>query len=167
MPQDLLTRVQRYAREHRQSISALIRESIEWRMSEGDPRWQPTHGQRYSGNTTLDELTQPAHLREEGRPFGEALAGAPQAPCPETWGESWTRQAVVALILRWRQEGMTKTAIAARLNAAHVPPLAGTGRWNLRKVNRALWEVPKSKRERQAFLTRYAPTTAPAPGREG
>src|SRR5262249_25446008 len=82
-------------------------------------------------------------------------------------GELWSRQAVVARILRWRQEGLTKSAIAARLNAAHVPPLAGTGRWNLRKVTRALWEVPKNKRERHAFLARYATPNPPALGREG
>ena len=85
----------------------------------------------------------------------------------QTLDEPWARQAVVALILRWRLEGLTKTAIATRLNAARVPLLAGTGRWNLRKVNRALWDVPKSARARQAFLARYAPTTAPALGREG
>ena len=88
-------------------------------------------------------------------------------PAPQTLGETWSRQAVVARILRWRQEGMTKTAIAARLNAAHVPPLAGTGSWTIRKVNSALLAVPKSKRERHAFLARYAPTTAPALGRKG
>ena len=77
-----------------------------------------------------------------------------------------SRQAVIARILRWREEGLTKTAIATRLNDARVPPLAGTGSWNIRKVNRALWDVPKSKGERQAFLARYAPTNAPALDRE-
>jgi Ribbon-helix-helix protein, copG family len=149
MPQDLLDRVQRYARMHRQSVSALIRDGLEWRITE------------------FDALVQPVHLSEEGLPCDEALAGAPQTPAPEALGEPWSRQAVVARILRWRQEGLTKTAIAAKLNSAHVPPLAGTGRWNLRKVTRALWEVPKNTRERHAFLARYAPTTAPAPGREG
>jgi hypothetical protein len=167
MPQDLLARVQHYAREHRQSVSALIREGLEWRITEGDPRWQSAHGQRYARNTEREEPAQPVHLREESMPFDVDLAGAPQTPAPEAPGEPWSRQAVVARILRWRQEGLTKTAIAARLNAAHVPPLAGTGRWNLRKVTRALWEVPKSKRERHAFLARYAPTTAPVLGREG
>jgi hypothetical protein len=100
-------------------------------------------------------------------PLDEDMAGAPQSPAPQALGEPWSRQAVVARILRWRQEGLTKTAIAARLNAAHVPPLAGTGRWNLRKVTRALWDVPKNKRERHAFLARYAPTNPLALGREG
>jgi len=59
MPQDLLDRVQRYAREHRQSVSALIRDGLEWRITEGEPRWQPTHSQRYAGHTAFDELAQP------------------------------------------------------------------------------------------------------------
>src|SRR5262245_57788102 len=133
MSQDLLDRVQRYARLHRKSVSALLREGVEWRITEGDPRWQPAHGQRYASHTTCDALAQPVHLIEEGMPFDVDLAGTPQRPTPQGWGKPWSRQAIVALILRWRQEGLTKTAIAARLNAAHVPPLAGTGRWNLRK----------------------------------
>ena len=167
MPQDLLDRVQRYAREHHQSVSALIREGLEWRMTEGDPRGQPTHGQRYSDNTAFDELAQPVHLIEEGMPFDEELAGALQASAPQTWGETWSKQAVVALILRWYEEGMTKTAIATRLNAAHVPPIVGRGHWNSRKVTRALWYGLQRKRERQALLARYDPTTAPALSREG
>jgi hypothetical protein len=125
MPQDLLDRVQRYAREHHQSVSALIREGLEWRMTEGAPRGQPAHGQRSAGQTAFDELAQPVPLIEEGMPFDEELAGALQASAPQTWGETWSKQAVVALILRWYEEGMTKTAIATRLNAAHVPPIAG------------------------------------------
>jgi hypothetical protein len=38
IPQDLLARVQAYARIHRQSISELIRDGLEWRITEGDPR---------------------------------------------------------------------------------------------------------------------------------
>ena len=38
MPQDLLDRVQTYARMHRQSVSELIRDGLEWRITEGDPR---------------------------------------------------------------------------------------------------------------------------------
>ncbi len=87
-------------------------------------------------------------------------------PALQTVGETWSRQAVVALILRWREEGMTKTAIATRLNAAPVPLLAGTGNWNIQKVNRALLAVPKSTRARQAFLARYAPPSAAALGCE-
>src|SRR2546428_3444233 len=82
MPQDLLDRVQRYAREHGQSVSALIREGLEWRMTEGAPRRQPAHGQRSSRHTAFDELAQPVHLLQEGRPFDEGLAGGPHASSP-------------------------------------------------------------------------------------
>jgi hypothetical protein len=167
MPQDLLDRVQRYARLHRQSISALIREGLEWRITEGDPRWQPMNGPRYAGHTAFDVLAQPVHLIDEGMPFDEDLAGAPQAPGLQMWGETLSKQAVVALILRWSEEGMTKTAITARLNAARVPPLSGKRGWNINKVTSALRAAPQGKKARQAFLARYAPTHAPALGREG
>jgi len=113
----------------------------------------------------LDRQSQrqtPTLSREAAPPREDAAPPAPQA-----LEAPLSRQAVVALILRWRTEGLTKTAIVARLNAAYVPPLTGTGRWNLHKVNRALWDVPKSPRARQAFLARYAPPNAPALGREG
>ena len=56
MPQDLLDRVQRYARAHRQSVSALIREGLEWRITEGDPHWQSAHGQGYSGHRVAGKM---------------------------------------------------------------------------------------------------------------
>lgn len=167
MPQDLLDRVQRYARAHRQSVSALIREGIEWRITEGDPCWQSANGQRYDGHTAFDELAQPVHLREEGMPCDEDMAGAPQTPAPQAWGQTLSRQSVVALILRWSEEGMTKTSITARLNAAHVPPLSGKRGWNINKVTSALRAAPQGKKARQAFLARYAPPNAAALGREG
>ena len=37
VPQDLVEQVQRYARLHRQTISELIRDGLEWRITEGDP----------------------------------------------------------------------------------------------------------------------------------
>src|SRR5262249_33435997 len=151
----------------RHSVSALIREGLAWRITEGDSRWQRTPGQRSAGHAALEALAQPSRLSEEGMPCDADLAGASQAAGHQTVGETWSRQAIVALILRRRTEGRTKTAIATRLNAAHVPLLAGQGRWNLRKVNRALWDVLKSQRERHAFLAHYAPTTASALGREG
>ena len=61
MPQALLDRVQRYARLHRQSISELIRDGVEWRITEGDPRGlgvsTPQHSlsadNEYSRNTVI------------------------------------------------------------------------------------------------------------------
>jgi predicted transcriptional regulator len=38
LPRELRTRLERYATQHRQSISELVRDGLEWRLSEGDPR---------------------------------------------------------------------------------------------------------------------------------
>src|SRR2546427_140716 len=59
-PQGPLSPVQSYARLHRQSISALIRDGLEWRMTDGDPRdvggsappRTPHDVDEYSRNTT-------------------------------------------------------------------------------------------------------------------
>jgi len=77
IPQDLLDRVQRYAGLHRQSISELIRDGLEWRITEGDPRGQPMPDNIYYGNTELHELAQPVYMLD-GMPFDEDLA--PSAP---------------------------------------------------------------------------------------
>jgi len=53
------TTLQHLPREHHQSVSALIREGLEWRMTEGDPCWQPAHSQRSAGHTAFDALAQP------------------------------------------------------------------------------------------------------------
>jgi len=61
MPQDLLDRVQTYARLHRQTISELIRDGLDWRITDGDPRSVGVpHSQRtlredgeYSGNSGI------------------------------------------------------------------------------------------------------------------
>ena len=68
MPQELLDRVQRYARLHRQSISELIRDGLEWRITEGDPRslgvsppqQTPSDDDVYSRNTEI-----PSEMREK------------------------------------------------------------------------------------------------------
>lgn len=58
IPQTLLDHVQQYARVHRQSMSELIREGLEWRIGEGDPLAQryatgESADQEYKGNTEI------------------------------------------------------------------------------------------------------------------
>ena len=58
IPQTLLDHVQQYARVHRQSMSELIREGLEWRIGEGDPLAQryatgDSAEQEYNGNTEI------------------------------------------------------------------------------------------------------------------
>jgi hypothetical protein len=68
MPQELLNRVQSYARLHRQSISELIRDGLEWRITEGDPhslgvsppQQTPSDDDVYSRNTEM-----PSEMREK------------------------------------------------------------------------------------------------------
>lgn len=68
MPQELHDRVQSYARLHRQSISELIRDGLEWRITEGDPRSlgvrtpqrTPSDDDAYSRNTEI-----PSEMREK------------------------------------------------------------------------------------------------------
>lgn len=73
MPQELLDRVQVYARLHRQSLSELMRDGVEWRITEGDLRGvgvdAPQRPQRnedeYYGNTAI-----PAAVRGEPEDAG-------------------------------------------------------------------------------------------------
>lgn len=81
IPQDLLDRVQRYAGLHRQSVSELIRDGLEWRITEGDPRFQSMPDNKYYGNTELHELARPVHLVDDRMPFDAELP--PSAPSPE------------------------------------------------------------------------------------
>lgn len=74
IPPDLLARVQHYAGIHRQSISELIRDGLEWRITEGDPRWQPLPADRNYGNTEFQQLTQPAYILDDRIPFDDDLA---------------------------------------------------------------------------------------------
>jgi hypothetical protein len=52
MPTDFLAQVKRYAREHQQTVAELIRDGLQWRITDGDPRG-PGVGtiSRDSGNT--------------------------------------------------------------------------------------------------------------------
>ena len=63
MPQEFLERVQHYARLHHQSVSELIRDGLEWRITEGDPRSvgvsvaqrTTSHTEQYAGNTEIPD----------------------------------------------------------------------------------------------------------------
>lgn len=95
LPPDLLDRVKQYARIHQQSLSELIRDGLEWRISEGDIGYfRNTENQSTlqtdSGNTVI--------LREVKR-LVERLAvvvGASEAPAGEEGrGEPYFRNTVL------------------------------------------------------------------------
>jgi Recombinase len=74
-------------------------------------------------------------LLEAPRPRLEPRTPPPQAvpPVPQ--------DPVLTQILRWRQEGMSLRAIAARLNAEGVPTRSGKGRWYQSNLSRELRRV--------------------------
>lgn len=75
LPKELHTRLERYATQHRQSISELMRDGLEWRIGEGDPRGtglyldQPTgiREQVYNSNTEIGQGAQEAEALQEVR----------------------------------------------------------------------------------------------------
>lgn len=72
LPKELHTRLEQYATQHRQSISELMRDGIEWRMGEGDPRGfgegSGTHNpQEYYGKDAREHDTQAAEALQEVR----------------------------------------------------------------------------------------------------
>jgi predicted DNA-binding transcriptional regulator YafY len=52
---------------------------------------------------------------------------------------------VLAQILRWRQEGMSLQAIAARLNAEGIPTRSGKGQWYQSNLSRMLKRVGRGQ----------------------
>jgi hypothetical protein len=103
IPQDLLDRVQAYARMHRQSVSELIRDGLAWRITEGDPRsfgatvpqGTGNHDHEYSRNTETPSsapehaelsrvlqaiLTTVARQETQIRALAQALAHRADAP---------------------------------------------------------------------------------------
>jgi hypothetical protein len=64
LPPDLYTRLEQYAKQHRQSRSELARDGIEWRLGEGDPRGlgdtrgssRRHNGEAYYDNTASEML---------------------------------------------------------------------------------------------------------------
>jgi hypothetical protein len=79
MPMDLLDRLKTYASRHRQSLSELIRDGLEWRILESDQRWQLTNGSGYSSNTVLDDLVTLVHLVAAALPFDAEFPTGPAA----------------------------------------------------------------------------------------
>jgi hypothetical protein len=82
LPLDLLERVQTYARQHRQSLAALIRDSLEWRLRAGAPRGPLTNGSGYFRNSLLGDLVTPAHLLDVALPFDVEWPPGGHAPTP-------------------------------------------------------------------------------------
>jgi hypothetical protein len=158
----------RHVHRGRPPLTQCVREAVEEYLDRQHQRQIPTTAEEPCATYSTLAAASLEVAQDRWTPPREAPPPreGTDAPALQAGDELLSKPAVVALILCWYEEGMTKTAIVTRLNTAHVPPIVGMGHWNSRKVNRALWYGLQRKRERQAFLARYAPTTAPALGRE-
>src|SRR5215831_16991119 len=68
LPKELHTRLVRYAMEHRQPISALVRDGLAWRLGDGDP-----HGLE-DASTTEDAAYYMSHTAHVLADMRQALA---------------------------------------------------------------------------------------------
>jgi hypothetical protein len=157
LPKELHTRLERYATQHRQSISELVREGLEWRLSEdvsrglGDVSTKNDEAY-YMGNTVhaLADIHQ-ALARQEAqiqaiarvleRQTTNAPTALPVAPIPRIKAEKAT---VLARLQRMHETGLDSTQIAAALQAEGVPTLSGTGQWQSGTVRKLLKAVNES-----------------------
>jgi hypothetical protein len=73
-----------------------------------------------------------------------SAAATPQA-APRRRTAATPQDPVLAQILRWRQEGMSLQAIAARLNAEGVPTRSGKGQWYQSNLSRMLKRVGRGQ----------------------
>jgi hypothetical protein len=100
--------------------------------------------------TTQQQLTQAQQMLHEMQHRSDRLLEAPRpasAPPLPVSGLSPGQAAappqdpVLAHILRWRQEGMSLRAIAAKLNDEGVPTRSGQGQWYQSNLSRMLKRV--------------------------
>ena len=73
IPRDLHTQLMRYAARHRQTVSELVKDGLEWRLDQDDPRYSTVQDFSYYDNTVLQELAKPAYLVDERIPFDDGL----------------------------------------------------------------------------------------------
>src|SRR5215471_19347112 len=96
VPADLAELVKQYAEQHRQSVAELIREGVEWRIGDGDPRGMglylapPTDASAKMYYTNTETTTESAELlrdiRAEQVRIREELQGVMQALAPRIRG---------------------------------------------------------------------------------
>jgi predicted DNA-binding protein len=163
LPKELHTRLVRYAREHRQPISELVRDGLEWRLEEGDPRGlgdaSTTEDEAYYMSNTANALAdiRQALARQEARLQslvqaleGQALEGsnglvastadsAPKAAAvPLVPRVKADKATVMARLWQMHEAGLDSTQIATALQAEGMPTLKGTGQWHSGTIRKLL-----------------------------
>src|SRR5262249_16246823 len=100
LPKELHVRLEQYAAEHRQSISELVRDGLEWRLGEGDPRGLGAPSTQedeayYMSNTasTLADIRQ-AFARQEAhlQALVQACADLPMTVSPRVYYGNTTQE---------------------------------------------------------------------------
>jgi hypothetical protein len=163
LPKELHTRLEQYATQHRQSISELVRDGLEWRLSEGDPRGLGVVSTKddeayYMSNTAnaLADMRQ-ALARQETqiqalvqaleRQTTEGSNGlvvsntdtapnsSPVARVPRVKADKAT---VMARLWQMHETGLDSTQIATAFQAEGMPTLKGTGMWHSGTVRKLL-----------------------------
>ena len=143
VPQDLVDRVQHYAGMHRSTIAELIRDGLEWRITEGDPyggMMYYTNKNGYSSNTGIETAGQSADFQLPGMLDAQEEEDAVPVVLPQTAqpvasvAHSPTalpdRAAVLAQLHAWQAEGLSLQTMVDRLNASGVPTFRGKLGWS-------------------------------------
>jgi hypothetical protein len=127
IPTTLLTSVKRYARQHRQTVSELIRDGLEWRIGEGDPRGlglamppqtAPDDHEYYGNTETSAEVLaeiRTALARQEAQlqALAQALESQPAVSPPEMYSGN------TAKVSTGQQSTL---ALAPEGDGRHAPP---------------------------------------------
>jgi hypothetical protein len=156
IPAELAELVKRYAAERGQlSVSELIREGLEWRIGDGDPRGMGMYlaqsagisEKAYSSNTEtaiaqLQVLTQMVEQQTtllRSNVYSGNTGNAPSAPPASiALRVKSDKAAVMERLQQMHDMGLDSTQIATALQAEGVPTLSGKGQWHAGTVRKLL-----------------------------
>jgi hypothetical protein len=125
VPQDLVDRVKRYASVHRSTIAELIRDGLEWRITEGDPRSAFLYDMNlneYSSNTetqaALEGMDLTPDMVDADALDASAVVPVPLEPSGPTDGSLETVRPCGHPQTRWNPKGrVCKDCEAAKAKA--------------------------------------------------
>jgi len=168
LPKELHTRLVRYAMEHRQPISELVRDGLEWRLGDGDPRGLGDASTKddeayYMSNTAnaladmrqalarqeaqIQAIVQALERQTTGESNGLVASNADNAPTaspvahvPRVKADKAT---VMARLWQMHETGLDSTQIATAFQAEGMPTLKGTGQWHSGTVRKLLKTASK------------------------
>jgi hypothetical protein len=168
LPKELHTRLEQYATQHRQSISELVRDGLEWRLADGDPRGLGAASTKddaayYMSNTAnaladmrqalarqeaqIQSIVQALERQTTGGNNGPVASTADTAPTaspvaliPRVKADKAT---VMARLWQMHEAGLDSTQIATAFQAEGMPTLKGTGQWHSGTVRKLLKAASK------------------------